>query len=84
VVARQEQAVFIQGDNLGNNGPVYADGIIPQANLLGKVTRIERNGKKVWLGLGPERRVIAWLSRTMLLTSFYNHLAVLLKLISRR
>jgi hypothetical protein len=84
VVARQEQAVFIQGDNQCMNGFAYADGIIPQTNLLGKVTRIERNGKNVWLGLGPERRVIAWLSRTMLLTPLYNRLAFLLKLISWR
>jgi hypothetical protein len=84
VVACQDQTVFIQGDNQRYNGIDYADGIIPQENLLGKVTSIERNGKKVWLGLGPERRVIAWLSRAMLLAPLQTLLANLSKAFSRR
>ena len=42
---------------------VLKDCRIPRENLLGRVTRVERNGKAVWLGLGPERTLIAWLSR---------------------
>ena len=69
-------AALIQGDNwLGEDGVVYTDGIIPQANLLGRVTRIERNGRPVRLGLGPERFVIAWLSRTRLLVPILRRLA---------
>ena len=63
VVARRGTASFIQGDS----APDHMDGIIPPENLLGRVTRIERNGHDVWLGLGPERYLIAWLSRTRLL-----------------
>jgi hypothetical protein len=59
VVARRDAAVFIQGDSL----PECPDGIIPRENLLGRVTRIERNGHEVRLSLGPERYLIAWLSR---------------------
>jgi hypothetical protein len=63
VVARRAAAVLIQGDN----GLEYEDGHIPQENLLGRVTRIERNGRSVCIGLGPERYAIAWLSRIRLL-----------------
>ncbi len=60
VVARHAKTWFIQGDN----EPECADGIIPVEDLLGRVTRIERDGRDMWLGLGPERFLIAWLSRT--------------------
>ena len=54
-----EGQVFILGDN--NSG--YPDGWIPKENVLGRVIRIERNGRIIWLGLGIERLLIAWLSR---------------------
>ena len=44
------------------------DGRTSSANLLGYVTRVERNGKRVRLGLGPERSLIALLARTGLLS----------------
>ncbi len=75
VVARRGADFFIQGDSVPEN----ADGIIPLENLLGRVTRIERNGQDVWLGLGPERSVIAWLSRTRLLVPLRVWLASWLK-----
>ena len=49
---------------LGDNTPEAAGELVPSANLLGRVTCIERDGKKVWLGLGPERYWIALFSRT--------------------
>ena len=60
VIARHSTDAIFQGDN----DLEYPEEIIPQENLLGKVTKIERNGHKVWMGLGPERYMIAWLSRT--------------------
>jgi hypothetical protein len=63
VIARRGAAVLLQGDN----GLGYQDGFIPLESLLGRVKRIERNGRRVWLGLGPERYWIAWLSRNQLL-----------------
>lgn len=71
VVALRGASVAIQGDNV----PEYPDGLVPPANLLGRVTRIERVGRPVWLGLGPERHVIAWLSRTGLLLPLRTALA---------
>lgn len=60
VVDCRAQALVIQGDN----EPDYADGMVRLDDVLGRVDRIERNGRPIWLGLGPERYVIAWLSRT--------------------
>ena len=31
--------------------------------VLGVVAGVERRGRRVWAGLGPERRLLAWLSR---------------------
>jgi hypothetical protein len=62
VVERQGGSWSTKGDNV-----VELDGAIPAASLLGRVTRIERDGRAVRLGLGPERVVIAWLSRAGLL-----------------
>ena len=49
---------------LGDNTPEVTGERIPSINLIGRVTRIEREGKKVWLGLGPERYLIALFSST--------------------
>ncbi|MCJ7774120.1 MAG: signal peptidase I [Desulfobacterales bacterium] len=46
----------------GDNNPEM-DGVVPQEKILGKVRIIERNGKKILLGLGKERFLIAWLMR---------------------
>jgi hypothetical protein len=80
VVARRDSALFIRGDSV----PECADGIIPPENLLGQVTRVTRNGQEVWLGLGPEGAVIAWLSRRRLLTPLGGWLASRLQALRRR
>ena len=80
VVARRGTTSFIQGDSVAE----YADGFIPAENLLGRVTRVERNGRNTWLGLGPERTLIAWLSRTRRLIPLRMWLASWLKPMLRR
>jgi hypothetical protein len=62
VVAWRPGAYLLRGDNAPE-----VDGLIPPEKVLGLVTRIERKGKKVWLGRGPERRLLAWLARRDLL-----------------
>ena len=63
VIARRAGAAIIQGDNrLENN-----DEVIGLENILGRITNVERNEQPVWIGLGPERIFIAWLSREKLL-----------------
>jgi hypothetical protein len=80
VVARRGTDLAIQGDSVADHG----DGIIPAACLVGRVTRVEREGRDVWLGLGPERTAIAWLSRTGLLMPLGTWLATWLKPLLRR
>jgi len=62
IVRKEGTYVITRGDNA-----VCADGRIPGQFIFGSVTRIERNGKSLSLGLGPERTLIALLSRKELL-----------------
>jgi signal peptidase I len=50
----------------GDNAP-ERDGFIPKADILGRVTNVERSGKCISLGLGPDRFIIAFVIRTGLL-----------------
>jgi hypothetical protein len=56
-------AVLIGGDWVETG----SDGLIPLENVLGRVTGVERAGKSIRFGLGPERILIAALSRLRLL-----------------
>ncbi len=80
VVGWRNNAAIFQGDNYQE----HTEEIVPQENLLGKVTQIERNGHKIWLGLGPERYVIAQLSRAKLLLPLYTWLSICLRLVTQR
>ncbi len=64
LIKQAGQAWLILGDN--NTGANYEQ--VPAGSLIGRVIRIERDGKRVWLGLGPERYLIAFLSRRRMLT----------------
>jgi hypothetical protein len=44
-----------------------SDELVAEANILGLVTKVERNGKEVFLGLGPEGHLISFLTRNRLL-----------------
>ncbi|MDD1701597.1 MAG: S24/S26 family peptidase [Methanoregula sp.] len=58
VIQMTGDGCFIKGDNTPEN-----DGEIPCSCILGKVVRVERTGKTVRFGLGPERNIIVQLSR---------------------
>lgn len=64
VVRNTGNGCIILGDN---QPPHQPDGPIAREQLLGVVSRIERQEKTVRFGLGPERVVIAILSRSGLL-----------------
>lgn len=64
LVARRGVAHLAQGDN----APERADGFLRPRQILGRVARVDRNGRQVRFGLGPERRLIAELSRRGWLT----------------
>jgi Peptidase S24-like len=63
VVARKRGLYLIKGDNISQ-----ADGSFAHSDIIGMVTKIERGGRQVRLGLGPERLLIAFLSRIGLLS----------------
>ena len=58
IIGKSESKYVLQGDNVPER-----DGMIPAHEILGYVERVERQGRAVNLGLGPERRVIAALNR---------------------
>lgn len=80
IVARHGNHALIHGDGI----PEFPDGIIPLHNILGSVNRIERNNRRIWLGLGPERVLIAWLSRVKLLTPLRVCIAAIRRPFSHR
>lgn len=82
VVGQQGDAFLVRGDSTAVSIAAYE--LVPAASILGRVTKVERNGRPVRLGLGPERRLIAVLSRWGLLQSLLRLLRPLLRLIVRR
>ena len=62
VVRKIGCAYLVKGEN-----SFEPDGLIERKDILGIITRVERDGKKVFFGLGPERFLIALLTRTNLL-----------------
>jgi hypothetical protein len=50
----------------GDNAP-EEDSLISREAILGLVTSVERDGKKLFLGLGPDRFIIAFVTRNGLL-----------------
>jgi signal peptidase I len=67
VVGKQGEYFHIKGDNIPDT-----DELIPEKNILGGVTKVERNGRKIYLGLGPERFLIASLTRRGLLFPLFH------------
>ena len=63
-VGKLRNLYVMQGDNVP-----AADDAVPETAILGSVTKIERCGKGVSIGLGPERFLIALLSQKGVLSS---------------
>ena len=62
VVGKIRDTCLVKGENA-----LEPDGLIERNHMIGIITRVERKGKKVFFGLGPERFLIALLTRTNLL-----------------
>ena len=62
VVGKIGDAFLLKGESA-----LEPDGLIKKENILGLVTKVERKGKRIFLGLGPERFLIALLTRKNLL-----------------
>ena len=80
VIATEGETYAIQGDN----APGAADVKVLRQEILGRVTRVTRNGRGVRLGLGPEGRLIAVLSRTGRLPRVRSLLGPLVRPFCRR
>lgn len=70
VVKIADGRFFCKGDNVSGTG----DGWITNEDVLGRVVRIQRDGKEIHLGLGVESKVIALLSRGNKLVLLVNFL----------
>lgn len=79
VVGKRGNSYCTRGDSA-----LKMDGLIAEADILGHVTRVERDGKAVSLGLGPERLLIAFLTRRGLLLPFLRPVWKLVRPIVRR
>jgi len=62
VIRKGGDAYLLKGENASE-----ADGLVKKENIFGVVRDVERGGKKAFLGLGPERFLIAFLTRKGLL-----------------
>jgi hypothetical protein len=58
VVGKIEDACLVKGENA-----FEPDGLIDRNHMIGIITKVERKGRKVLFGLGPERFLIALLTR---------------------
>jgi GNAT superfamily N-acetyltransferase len=62
LIAETIDGLVIKGDNVPES-----DGVFAPAQILGRVVRVERDGKTVGGGIGAERAAIAFLSRERIL-----------------
>ncbi|MCK7514182.1 MAG: S24/S26 family peptidase [Desulfobacterales bacterium] len=64
VIGTKGNQYLTKGDNASE-----PDCLIPKKDVLGCVWQIERNGRRIYLGLGMERLAIGFISRMGLLCS---------------
>lgn len=78
LVEERSDNYLVKGDNTpGMDSPVR------KSDIRGCVRRVERNGNKILLGLGPEKYVIALMSRTGVLSPLLSWLRWFLRPIFR-
>lgn len=59
IIYKKGNSYNMQGDSVP-----MPDDAVPIDNIIGLVTKLERNGEKISIGLGPERFLIALMNRT--------------------
>lgn len=79
IIARRAGALLFQGDN----SPGQHDGFVSPLNILGVITQVTRRGRPVRFGLGVERYLIAWLSRSGLWRRLFGLLGRALRFLRR-
>jgi hypothetical protein len=79
VVGKRGSSFYIKGDSLPQ-----IDLLLPKELILAKVARVDRSGKRVHLGLGPERLLLALFSRPGVLAPIILYLWKISLLLRRR
>ena len=79
VVEKKGKHFQIKGDNIPDS-----DELIPATNIMGHVIRVERNGKEISFGLGPERFLIAFLTKRGLLLPLLHPIWRMIRPVVRR
>jgi len=79
VIGAKYGCYVIKGDNT-----LQTDGLVPRSCIIGYVTRVERDEKKITLGLGYGRVPIALMSRKNVLSPILFQSYRLIHLIHRR
>ena len=79
IVNKNAQGFLLRGDNCSE-----ADGLVPAAGLLGRVTEVGGKNRIRRLGLGPERFFLALLSRYALLQPILDRIHQMLGPVLRR
>lgn len=79
IVGKKGDLYVAKGDN-----SLEGDESVPRENILGFVTRVERDGKEVYLGLGPERFLIAFLGARGLLLPLIRPVRKLVRTMVKR
>jgi signal peptidase I len=78
VIRKKGDSYIIKGDNsLEGDGPILVN------KILGLVTRVDRGDKRILLGLGPERFLIALLARKNLFLPLFHPARRIINLFSR-
>lgn len=62
IIGERSNKCLIKGDNFFKK-----DGLIPLQDVLGKVVKVERCGREIFFGMGPEQRIIVYLNKWNLL-----------------
>lgn len=78
VVEISDNRYRIWGDNIHED-----DGEVPKSAIIGSITCIERRGRMIRLGTGPERVIIAFMLRRQWLSSLKHIGKTLLSAVSR-
>jgi hypothetical protein len=78
VVKKRNNDYYVRGDNA-----IEVDGLVRGKNILGYVKKVERNGRKVWMGLGSERFLIAFLNRRGLIYPLLSPIRGVIRLLEK-
>jgi hypothetical protein len=84
LVVHRVIATRLGGYSIRADNSRFSDGLVSAARIFGAVDRVERRGRRVRLGLGPERVLVAGLARLGMLYPLIAALRGARALVARR